>query len=530
MLRLRISIPTLFSGRSHEARETRSRHATKVPLDGQDMRAFPLVLLHVHRRDFALTTHRIAHTRTPQSRQRWGLTVITVAAFFMSADVTITNVALPAIAADLDASMSALQWVVDSYNIVLAGLLLLGAGIGERFSRKWAFLLGVGVFAVGSLAAGLAQTVAQLVASRTLMGIGGAVLLAPALSLIAVLFAPEERAKAVAAWATGGALGLGSAPIIGGLILTRIDWHWVFLMNVPFMVITVAVGAVVLPNSRADEQHGLDVVGALLSVIGFASFLGALIEAPTRGWTNPGVLVAAATGAVFIVGFVRWELRHEHPMFEVRVLRHRMVLGASLCLMGSYVSFTGLMFLLAQQLQVGAQMSAVAVGLVLAPFAVVFWLMSRSAHTVAEHVAPTRVLLIGMTAMIASFVGLAVTSAFDSIPAVLTFGSLAALGWGLVIPIGSVVILNALPPALTGSAAGTSMLSRFVGASVGIAALGTVIAMNLDGGNAHAEPTRFADGVTMAFWAGAAMLTLLTIASGLATRASSHDDGHSTAS
>lgn len=485
------------------------------------------MLLHAPGPYPALSSRPIAHRLTSARRQRWGLVVITVAAFFMSADVTITNVALPAIAADLDASMSALQWVVDSYNIVLAGLLLLGAGIGERFSRKWAFLMGVSIFCVGSLAAGLSPSVGALVASRTLMGVGAALLLAPALSLIAVLFAPDERAKAVAAWATGGALGLGSAPIIGGIILTRVDWHWVFLMNVPFMVAAVIAGIVILPNSRAETQHRLDLVGAVLSVVSFASFLGALIEAPTRGWTNPAIVAAALVGALFIVAFVRWELRHEHPMFEVRVLRHRAVLGASLCLLGSYVSFTGLMFLLAQQLQVGAAMSAIAVGLVLAPFAVVFWVMSRSAQAVAHRIAPPHVLLIGMGLMVASFAGLAITAASNTIPAVLVFGSLAALGWGLVIPIGSVVILNALPAELTGSASGTSMLSRFVGASVGIAVLGTVIAVNLDGGNAHADPIRFADGVTMAFWAGAVVLVMLTFGAALATRAARRETGQS---
>lgn len=505
----------------------RVRNTANTPVDTtQTCEHFHLMLIHVEPGDPALSPHRVLHLPTPRARQRWGLVVITVAAFFMAADVTITNVALPAIATELNASMSALQWVVDSYNIVLAGLLLLGAGVGERFSRKWAFLVGVSMFTVGSLAAGLSQTVGQLVASRTLMGVGAALLLAPALSLIAVLFAPQERAKAVAAWATGGALGLGSAPVIGGLILTRIDWHWVFLINVPFMIATVIAGALILPNSRADQQHRLDVVGALLSVVGFASFLGALIEAPARGWASAGVLIAGAVGAAFIAMFVRWELRHEHPMFEVRVLRHPLVLGASLCLMGSYVSFTGLMFLLAQQLQVGAHMSAISVGVLLAPFALVFWVMSRSAHTVARRLEPTRVLLVGMALMIASFAGLAMVSGSDSIAAVLIFGSMAALGWGLIIPIGSVVILNALPPDLTGSASGTSMLSRFVGASVGIAVLGTVIAMSLDGGNAHADPVRFADGVTKAFWAGACMLAILSIAAGLATHRSSREDGH----
>lgn len=498
-----------------------------IPHIGADACKHSPLMLHVPGPHTALVPRPIAHHLGTAQRQRWGLMVITVAAFFMSADVTITNVALPAIATDLDASMSALQWVVDSYNIVLAGLLLLGAGIGERFSRKWAFLLGVTVFTLGSLGAGLSDSVGDLVASRVVMGLGGALLLAPALSLIAVLFAPEERARAVASWATGGALGLGSAPIIGGTILSRSDWHWVFLMNVPFMIAAVIAGALILPDSRSDQRFRLDLTGAVLSVAGFGAFLGALIEAPSRGWTNPAILAAGTLGIAAIATFTWWELRHEHPMFEVRVLRHRTVLGASLCLLGSYVSFTGLMFLLAQDLQVGARMSAITVGFILAPFAIVFWLVSRSAQGMSTRVAPPRLLIVGMAAMVASFIGLAATAQTQSVFAVLIFGSLSAIGWGVVIPIGSVAILNALPPALTGSASGTSMLSRFVGAALGIAVLGTVIAATVGTGNAHADAAIFSRGVAAAFWAGAVLLGALTIAAALAMRAAPTKTGHS---
>lgn len=451
-------------------------------------------------------------------RQRLGLLAITIAAFFMAADVTITNVALPKIALDLDASMSSLQWVVDSYNIAVAGLLLLGAGIGERYSRKWAFLGGILLFLAGSLGAGLSTSVDQLVAARTVMGIGGALVVAPAISLIAAMFAPDQRARAIAAWAAAGSMGLALSPIAGGFILSFASWHWVFLVNVPVMAATVLLGAVAIPNSRSPDAHRLDVVGALLSVAGLVLFLGAIIEAPSAGWGSPLVLGGGVSGIVVLTAFVLWELRTPHPMFEVRVLTRRGVLGASLALFASYVAFAGSLFLVAQQLHVIQRVTSVQLGLCLAPFAVALWLASRRASAVAARIGPVRTLAAGMVVLVAAFALLGTTAVLDSIPLIIVGMILVGLGCGLLIPIGSVVILNDLPESLTGSASGTSMLARFAGASFGVAVLGTVLAVGLPVGNAHADPTAFAHGVALAYIAGTGILVVLGIGQSVVLR------------
>lgn len=461
----------------------------------------------VHTRAVPILSSR----RGEQGRRRLGLAAITIAAFVTAADITIINVTLPTIAADLQASMSSLQWVVDSYNIMVAGLLLLGAALGERYDRKWVFLSGIAIFAAGSLTAGLSSAVSGLVAARTLMGIGGALVLGTAMSLIAVLFGPEQRARAVAAWASAGALGLAVSPIIGGAILSVADWHWVFLVNIPAMLLTLALGAVALPPSRDPETRHLDVVGALLSVAGLALALGAIIEAPAHGWANPVVLGALVLGSATLVLFVRWELRSPAPMLQVRVLRQRGVLGAVTALFGAFLAFNGAIFLVSQELQVTRDVGPFALGLSLVPFAVGLWLMSRRAAAVARRWGDRRTLLVGATVLAASYIVLLAGSVVDSVPVTIVATAVCSVGCGLAIPIGSVVILNDLPPALTGSASGLSMLARFSGASVGVALLGTVLASSLPAGAAHASPDTFDAALDRTYAAGIAMLVALAL-------------------
>ena len=464
-----------------------------------------------------LAHHADAHAllpvdTSPARRRKAGLLAIIAAAFFLSADVTITNIALPSIARELRAPMADLQWVVDSYNIVLAGLLLLGAGLGERHGRRRAFLAGVTIFALGSLTAGLAGSVGQLVTGRTIMGIGAALLLAPAIGLIAALFPPDERGPAVAAWAAAGGLGLAVAPLAGGVILTFLPWNALFLMNVPVMAATVALGAWALPRAGDEQGKHLDVVGAVLSVTGFAAFLGALIEAPRAGWNSPLVLAGLTVGALLIAGFALWELRREDPMIELRILAQRGTLGASVALFVSYVSFTGSLFLASQQLQGGLGLDDIALGVALAPFAMVFWLLSRKAGAFAARVGEGRCLVAGSAIMTAAFAVAGATVMMRSPVLVAAALCFAAIGWAMVIPVGSVVILNDVPTSLTGAGSGMSMLARFIGASFGIAILGTVVATVIGNGPAHDDPEALLAGIGAASWAGAVLAALGTLA------------------
>ena len=409
------------------------------------------------------------------------LIVIAVAAFFVATDITITNVALPSIGTELGASTSALQWVMDAYNITLAGLLLLGGALGERFSRKWVFLAGLSAFGVGSLLAGLSPNVGFLIGARVVMGIGAAMLLTPALSLIAGLFAPSERAKAIGVWATAGAAGLAAGPILGGALIQFLDWHWIFLVNVPFMAVVVLLGVRAIPDSQGDKQEKLDIPGAVLSVAGFTMLLGAIIEAPRFGWTNPFILGVGAFGVLVLALFVMWEMHTPSPMFHFEVLGYPAVAGAAIALFVTYVSFTGTLFLVPQHLDAIERLDTLSVGLALIPFALVFWLTSRVSPRLAKTWGTARAIDVGLLFMAAGFVLLALTSTQRSVLWVIIATCISGIGWGFSVPLGSVVILNALPSNLTGTASGTSMLSRFLGASFGVAILGTVLASTFSG-------------------------------------------------
>ncbi len=446
------------------------------------------------------------------------MAALLIAAAFMAADITITNVALPTIAADLDASMASLQWVVDSYNITVAGLLLLGAGLGERYGRKGTFLTGIAIFLAGSVLAGIADSAGSLVMARTVMGVGGAIALAPAISLITMMYEPDQRARAVAGWSAAGSLGLALSPIAAGLILTAASWHWVFIINVPAMAVILGIGVIALPPGRNPQASRLDVIGAILSVVGLGLFLGAVIEAPSRGWTSPVILVTGLAGALAIAAFVVWELHRPHPMFEVRVLARRGVLGASLALFASFLAFAGVIFLIAQELQVVEGTTPIQLGLSLVPFAMGIWIASHEAARLSRSIGPARTLSVGMVLVVVAFALLAATSSWESIAAIVLLSFVCALGCGLLFPIGSVIILNDLPAELTGTASGTSMLARMAGASVGVAVLGTVLATALGTGYAHADPDAFASGLTAAYWAGAAIVLALGIGQALALR------------
>ncbi len=388
-------------------------------------------------------------------------------------------------------------------RIALDCLLLLGAGIGERFGYKNAFHSGVILFIIGSVSAGLSSTLPLLIGSRVLMGIGGALLVAPALSLLAMIFPPEKRAKAIATWAAAGGMGLVLGPVLAGAILTFGSFHWLFLVNVPFMFILLIIGLKVLPSGASGRTASLDLVGAFLSVLGVTLFLGGLIEAPRAGWTSPLILGLLISGMLVIGGFILWELHHRSPMIEIRILQRRAVIAGSLTLFICYISFAGSLFLVTQQLQVVIGASTLVVGLCIVPAALVFWMLSHHSTKIAQHFGPARTMLTGVALASAAFALAAATTPMKSLWMVILSLCVAGLGWALIIPIATTMIVNYLPPKWVSSGSGTSMLSRFLGASFGIAILGSVIASVTGPGQAHTNLGLLDDGLRWAYLAGA---------------------------
>jgi EmrB/QacA subfamily drug resistance transporter len=431
-------------------------------------------------------------------RRQIALAVLCMCALTTAIDMTITNLALPFIGRELDASISELQWVIDAYNIVLAGLLVLGGGLADRYGRRKVFLGGYALFGLACLLAAFSPSALALIGARALMGVGAAAVIAPALAIVAGLFPPEERGTAIAAWAVFGAAGLALGPIIGGILLDHFWWGSIFLVNVPFVALGVVVGLRVIPESRREDVTHLDVPGALLSVLGLGVLLFGVIEGPERGWTSVEVIVALVGGALLLVGFVRRELTTEHPLLDLRILRRPAVAGGATTLFVAYVLFTGMLFLLPQWLQDVRRESIITVGLVLVPFAAVFGIASLRSAAITARLGTRTTITAGL---VVAGIGMALLGAFAHGGTVPTVIASAVVGIGLsgLIAPPSTAIMNALPPERAGDGSSLSMVSRFVGAAIGVAVIGSVYASVLA---SRRDETTYADAFDDAVRAG----------------------------
>lgn len=408
---------------------------------------------------------------------RWrGLAAISAAMFVSAVDMTIVNVALPDISSDLGASIGELQWVVDGFLVALAGLLVLASGVADRFGRRRVFVLGFGAFGVASALAAIAPSLATLVGARVLMGAAAAFVLPPALSLMAVMFEAEERPRALAVWAMAAGLGVGIGPVLGGVLVNVAGWPAVFLVNVPAVLAVLAIGPGLLPESRRPGAPPLDVVGAALSTVALVGIVLGLIEGVQLGWDSATVLAAFAVGLAAGSAFVAWELRAEHPLLDVRVLRRPHVAAGVGTIVGLYAAFLGTLFLVPQYLQYVQGRSAIVAGLVLLPLAFGSLVLAPYVRPALARFGPRVTIVAGM---LIGAVGCAVLLPWgpDTPAAVVALGVLL-FGSGLVIAIvpATAVIMDDVPEAQAGDAAAANQLARQVGGALGVAAIGSVFA------------------------------------------------------
>src|SRR3954447_23861513 len=243
------------------------------------------------------------------SRRWWALAVLCSSLLIISLDNTILNVALPALTQQLNASTSQLQWIVDGYTLVFAGLLLTAGSLGDRFGRKTFLAIGLVVFGFGSLSATFSTSSTMLALSRSFMGVGAALIMPATLSLLTNIFTdPRERGRAIGVWAAVAGGGSAIGPLIGGFLLQHFWWGSVFLINVPVTIFAFVAGRFLLPTSRDPGAPRLDPIGAVLSILGLVAILWSIIEAPTKGWTEPSVVAGFLFGLVTLGSFVAWEL------------------------------------------------------------------------------------------------------------------------------------------------------------------------------------------------------------------------------
>ncbi|HEY8526837.1 MAG TPA: MFS transporter [Acidimicrobiales bacterium] len=408
--------------------------------------------------------------------RRWlVLGVMCLSLLLIVMDNTIVNVALPTLQADLDASTSQLQWVVDSYILVFAGLLLAMGALGDRFGRRGALAIGLVVMGVASVGSSLATSADQLIATRALMGVGGALIMPATLSIIINVFTDrKERAQAIAIWTATAGAAVAVGPVTGGWLLEHFWWGSVFLVNVPVVVVALVLGQLFVPTSRDPAAPPLDVVGALLSIAGLTALVWAIIEGP-NGWTHGTVLGGFAVAAVLLVAFGLWERRARYPMLDMSLFRNARFSAASGAIMLTFFAMFGTLFLLTQFLQDVLGYTALETGVRLLPMAAIQMVIAPASARVVERVGSKVVVTVGL---LVAAVGLIIASQLTpgaSYGEVLGALLVLAGGLALVMPTATESIMGSLPPAKAGVGSAVNDTTRELGGALGVAVLGSVM-------------------------------------------------------
>jgi EmrB/QacA subfamily drug resistance transporter len=409
-------------------------------------------------------------------RRWWTLGVLCLSLVVISVDNTILNVALPSIVRDLGAKGSQLQWIIDSYTLVFAGLLLTAGSLGDRLGRKAALTAGLVLFGGFSAFASQATSPTTLIVARGLMGMGGALIFPTTLSILTNIFSGRERAKAIGIWAGVSGLGIVIGPLGGGLLLEHFWWGSVFLVNVPICVLAVLLGAFLVPNSRDPEEGRLDLLGALLSIVGLGGLLYGIIEGPDKGWSSPHVIFGLLIGAVFLAAFFAWELHTSYPMLDIRFFSNPRFTAASATITLTYFALFGSTFLLTQYFQFVLSYSPLKAGMMTAPVAVGIMLCAPQAPKAVDRFGTKKVVAGGLTIVALALCAYSSNTIMSSV----IFGGLVraifGAGMGLTTAPATESIMGSLPLGKAGVGSAVNDTTRQTGGALGVAVIGSVFA------------------------------------------------------
>ncbi|MFB8180187.1 MFS transporter [Streptomyces sp. NPDC055966] len=413
---------------------------------------------------------------TANPRRWWALGALVASMLTLGFDMTILNVALPTMAAELGAGTGEQQWMADAYVVVFAALMLPAGLLGDRFGRRRMLITGLALFLAGSLMGALAPDVNWVVAARAFMGVGGALVTPLALSVLPSLFGADERAKAVGIISAASALGLPLGPIIGGWLLNHFWWGSVFLVNVPMAAIGIAACVLLLPETGDPASPRVDVLSAALTATGLGALIYAIIEAPDRGWHDPLVLTTFAAAAVLLTALVLRERRAERPMLDMTLLAHRGFLFNTLAATLVMFVLSGLLFVLPPYLQAVLGHDALGTGVRLLPMMGGLMVAARGAQPVVARFGARAVVSAGLVVLaFAALLG-SRTTAGSGYGFVALWLSITGVGFGFAVVPAMDGALAALPRDRAGSGSGLLMTLRQVGAAVGIALLGSLLA------------------------------------------------------
>jgi EmrB/QacA subfamily drug resistance transporter len=451
----------------------------------------------------------------PPASKPWVLAAAIIGSSMAFVDGTVVNVALPAIQADLHATAFQAQWVVESYALFLAALLLVGGSLGDHFGRRRIFAIGVALFAAASAACALSTTVQQLIAARAVQGVGAALLVPGSLALISASFPEKERGKAIGTWSGFSGITAAVGPVIGGFLVDHYSWTWAFLVNLPMALAVLLIVWRHVPESRGgeDARAGLDLWGAVLATAALGGIVYAFIEAPTQGWGATAVLAALLTGVLATAAFVAAEARVRHPMLPLGLFRIGDFGGANLLTLLLYAALGGgLYFFPLNMIQVQGY-SATGAGAALLPFILILFALSRWAGQLVDRFGARLPLVVGPAVAALGFAlfawpGVGVSYWTGFLPAVVVLG----LGMAVTVAPLTTTVMNAVGPERAGVASGVNNAVSRAASVLAIAVFGVVMAWAFDASlasslrdaGAPAEITAFLQGERSKL-AGAAM-------------------------
>ena len=436
----------------------------------------------------------------PELSQRRRLLILLICCMsllIVGMDNTIVNIALPSIQTSLHASLTDLQWTIDAYTLVLASLLMLSGSTADRLGRRRTFQTGLAIFVLGSLLCSVAPTLGLLVAFRALQAIGGSMLNPVAMSIITNVFTdPKERARAIGVW--GGVIGLslGMGPVVGGALIDSVGWRAIFWINVPIGIAAIVLTALFVPESRAARARRVDPVGQLLIVALLAGATFAIIESPRSGWGSPQTLVAVGIAVLALIGLLTYEPRRTDPLLDLRFFRSLPFSGATVIAVCAFGGYAGFLFLNTLYLQQVRGLSPLVAGVCTLPIAAMTLVLAPVSGRLVAGRGPRLPLLLAGGLLTVGALTLVPLSGTEPYWRLIASYVVFAAGFGFVnAPITNTAV-SGMPRAQAGVAAAVASTSRQVGATLGVAVVGSVLASGLAGPLASG----FVDASHAAWW------------------------------
>ena len=421
-----------------------------------------------------ITTQEEAQSRIHRMRW-WTLAVVSVTVVLATIDETILNVAIPSLQRDLGASASSLQWILNSYMLVFGGLLLTMGGFGDRFGRARMLRYGLALFGLSSLGAALAQSPAQLIGARAIMGMGGAMMMPATLAVIVNVFKEKEVPKAIAIWAMMAGIGVALGPTLGGALLKYFYWGSVFLVNVPIAAIAIAASLFLVPDSRDPESRPLDIPGALLSMGAVSALIIAIIEGPDWGATSPQLAITVGLGVILGLGFVLRERQAAYPLLDFALFRlPRFSTGAAAVSL-AFFSMVGFIFGFTQYLQFVQGYTPLAAGIRFLPAAGGFMFGAIASEELVRRFGTTKVVAAGLVIMTATTPLVLLWEVNTSYLVIGPVVAMISLGVGLVFAPAAEAVMGAVEAAKAGVGSAMNDVTQMLASALSIAVVGSVM-------------------------------------------------------